>query len=273
MARRGELNAAPLRSVAGTLRWVLRLSAVALLLVGALITAARYTGGTLTGTTGGQLVVGMVVPWGVLAGTVEVGTGRLRDGTERDKVREPARGAWRLFLLAGAAAVLLLVVAGLLGARRMSPLSEAAEHTDEPGSHDSQSGQNCQDRAQPRVERTRWPDVTTQADDIGVAVRKEPREQAESSTAQAKQQYRNPSGGRPADERYRRGEQAEHDDSLRNEFEFARGDVVRGTAAERLTGDGYPREEVAPDQPRPAGDCRGPEARPEARQTDSAVSG
>jgi hypothetical protein len=116
MARRGELNAAPLRSVAGTLRWVSRLSAVALLLVGALIAAARYTGGPLTGTTGGQLVVGMVVPWGVLAGAVEVGTGRLRNGTERDKVREPARGAWRLFRLAGAAAVLLLVVAGLWGA-------------------------------------------------------------------------------------------------------------------------------------------------------------
>jgi hypothetical protein len=117
MAREGKLNAAPLRSVAGTLTWVSRVSALVLLLTGAQMTAARYTSDSLTGSTGGSLVVGMVGLWLVLAGTVEVGTSRLRDGTERDKVREPARAARRLFLVAALAATLLLVVAGLSSAR------------------------------------------------------------------------------------------------------------------------------------------------------------
>jgi putative copper export protein len=117
MAREGELNASPLRSLAGTLTWVSRVSALVLLLTGSQMAAARYTGDSLAGTTGGRLVIGMVALWLVLAGTVEVGTSRLRDGTERDKVREPAREARRLFSLAGVTATLLLVVAGLLSAR------------------------------------------------------------------------------------------------------------------------------------------------------------
>lgn len=119
MAREGELNAAPLRSVAGTLTRVSRVSALVLLLTGAHMGAARYTGDSLIGTTGGYLVVGMVGMWLVLAGTVEVATSRLRDGTERNKVRAPAREARRLFLLAGLAATLLLVVSGLLSARNV----------------------------------------------------------------------------------------------------------------------------------------------------------
>lgn len=116
MAREGELNAAPLRSATGTLTWVSRVSALVLLLTGSQMAAARYTGDSLVGTTGGFLILGLFAPWVVLAVTVEVGTSRLRDGTERDKVREPARAARRLFLVAGLAATLLLAVVGLLSA-------------------------------------------------------------------------------------------------------------------------------------------------------------
>lgn len=119
MAREGEMNAAPLRSVAGWLTRISRLSALVLLLTGSHMAAVRHTGDSLTGTTGGRLVVGMVALWLVLAGTVEVGTSRLRDGTERDKVRQPAREAWRLFVVAALAAALLLVVAGLLSAHNL----------------------------------------------------------------------------------------------------------------------------------------------------------
>jgi putative copper export protein len=119
MAREGEMNAAPLRSVAGWLTRISRLSALVLLLTGSHMAAVRHTGDSLTGTTGGRLVVGMVALWLVLAGTVEAGTSRLRDGTERDKVRQPAREAWRLFVVAGLAAALLLVVAGLLSANNL----------------------------------------------------------------------------------------------------------------------------------------------------------
>lgn len=116
MARRGELNATPLQSVARTLTRVSRLSALALLLTGAHIALTGYSIDSLTGTTDGRLVLGTVVLWFVLAGVVEVGTSRLREGTERDKVREPARGAWRLFVIAAVVAAGLLVVSGLLSA-------------------------------------------------------------------------------------------------------------------------------------------------------------
>lgn len=48
-----------------------------------------------------------------------VGTSRLRDGTERDKMREPARAARRLFLVAGLAATLLLATVGLPSAHNV----------------------------------------------------------------------------------------------------------------------------------------------------------
>jgi hypothetical protein len=116
MAREGDLNATPLRSVTGRLAWLSRVSAVVLLLTGAQMATARYTSDSLVGTTGGSLIFGIFAAWLALAGTVEAGTSRLRDGTERDKVREPARAARRLFLVAGLAATLLLAAVGLLSA-------------------------------------------------------------------------------------------------------------------------------------------------------------
>jgi len=64
----------------------------------------------------------MLALWLVLIATVEIGTGRLTDGTERDKVREPARDARRFFLVAAGAALLLLVNAGLLSANTLGYL-------------------------------------------------------------------------------------------------------------------------------------------------------
>ena len=119
MAREGELNAAPLRSVAGTLTRISRVSALVLLLTGSHMAATRYTGDSLTGTTGGYLVLAMVTLWLVLAATVEIGAGRLRDGTSRDKVREPAREARSFFVVAALTGALLLVVAGLLSANNL----------------------------------------------------------------------------------------------------------------------------------------------------------
>lgn len=117
MARDGELNAAPLRSVAGGLGLVSRLSALVVLVTVSHMAVTRHARDSLLGTTDGHLVFGMGLLALVLAGTVEIGTRRLRDGTERDKVREPARGARPVFLVAGLSAALLLVVAALFGAR------------------------------------------------------------------------------------------------------------------------------------------------------------
>jgi len=115
LARRGSLDAAPLRSLSSSLARVSRLSALVVLLAGLHVAFVRDIGDSLTGT-GGLLALVTLGPWLVLAGTVEIGMGRLREGTERDKVRAPARRSRRLFLVAGLAAVLLLVVAGLVSA-------------------------------------------------------------------------------------------------------------------------------------------------------------
>jgi uncharacterized membrane protein len=114
LAREGDLNAAPLGSVAGKLKRVSRTSAFFLLLTGGHMAAQRYTVESLTGSGGGHLVLTMLVLWFVLAGLVEVGTGKLADGTDRQKVREPAREAGRLFQAGALVAVLLLLNAGVL---------------------------------------------------------------------------------------------------------------------------------------------------------------
>jgi len=114
LARDGRLDAAGLGTVAGKLTTVSRVSALVLLLTGGHMAASRYTVGTLTGSSGGYLVLAMIVLWFVLAGLVEVGTGRLAGGTGKDKVREPARAATRLFQGASVVSVLLLINAGLV---------------------------------------------------------------------------------------------------------------------------------------------------------------
>jgi hypothetical protein len=119
LARDGNLNAAPLSRIAGILTTVSRVSAAVLLLTGGHMAAVRYTSESLLGSQGGYLVVAMVVLWLALMGTVEVGTSRLTDGAERDKVREPARRARRLFGAASVFAALLLINAGLLSAANL----------------------------------------------------------------------------------------------------------------------------------------------------------
>ena len=123
LARDGSLNSAPLAVVTARLRTVTRASSIFLLLTGLYLGLARsYTVESLTGSTGGYLVVAMVVLWVLLAGMVEVGAGKLSEGTDQNKVREPARAA-RPFLLAGSLfGVLLLVVSGLVAAHQVGAL-------------------------------------------------------------------------------------------------------------------------------------------------------
>jgi hypothetical protein len=119
LARDGELNASPLETIASKLTTVSRVSAFVLFATGSHMAAVRHTGDSLTGTQGGYLVITMIVLWLALMALVEIGTGRLTDGTERDKVREPARNAWRFFVVASLAATGLLVTAGLLSANTL----------------------------------------------------------------------------------------------------------------------------------------------------------
>lgn len=119
LGRNGTLNAAPLEYVAGKIRTISRLSALLLLATGSHMAAQRYTGETLFETQAGWLVLSMVALWFLLMTTVEIGASKLTDGTERDKVREPASNARPFFLAASLCAVLLLVVAGLISAQNL----------------------------------------------------------------------------------------------------------------------------------------------------------
>lgn len=115
-AARGELNAEPLESVAGSFRTYSRTSALVLFLTGGHMAADIYTLDSLTGTGRGHLVLTMLGLWFVLAALAEIGAGRLVDGAGDGKVREPGRSARTIFRAAGIVAVLLLVDAGLLAA-------------------------------------------------------------------------------------------------------------------------------------------------------------
>lgn len=119
LARDGELNAAPLESIAGTLTTLSRVSALVLVVTGGYMGVVQHSVDSLLETVGGWLVLSMVVLWVGLMATIEVGTSRVTDGTERDKVRAPARDARPVFLVAAVLATLLLVVAGLLSASNL----------------------------------------------------------------------------------------------------------------------------------------------------------
>lgn len=114
LGRAGDLNAAPLDAVAGKLTLVSRASALVLFLTGGHMAAYAYTVESLTGSPRGYLVIAMLLFWFVLAGLVEVGSSKLTDGTEQQKVREPARAATPFFQGATVLSLLLLIDAGLL---------------------------------------------------------------------------------------------------------------------------------------------------------------
>lgn len=114
LARDANLNAAPLGTIAGKLTTISRASALVLFVTGGHMAATGYTVDSLLGSPRGHLVLTMLVLWFVLAGLVEVGASKLSDGTDRDKVREPARDATPFFRGAAVVAVLLLLDAGAL---------------------------------------------------------------------------------------------------------------------------------------------------------------
>ncbi|MFC7071812.1 CopD family protein [Halovenus rubra] len=122
LARNGTLNATPLESVARKIKLISRTCAVVLLLTGGHMAGQQYTSESLFETKSGWLVLAMVTFWFFLMTTVEIGGAKLTDGTERDKVREPANNARPFFLTASLLAVLLLVTAGLISAQNLGYL-------------------------------------------------------------------------------------------------------------------------------------------------------
>lgn len=114
LAREAEIEAAPVASMTGTLLWISRASAVALLLTGGHMAGTLYTVESLTGTTRGHLVLGMVALWLVLAALVEFAGNRMRAGLQEGYLRDPARSYTNWFRLASLVGILLLVDAGAI---------------------------------------------------------------------------------------------------------------------------------------------------------------
>lgn len=117
LARDGGLDPDSLGSLAGTLRSITRISAVLLVLTGLHLAAVGYTTASLTGSDPGLYVLTMAGLWLVAVGLTEAGTGRLADGVDDGKVREPAHDATRLLQGAAVAGGLVLLTAGALVGR------------------------------------------------------------------------------------------------------------------------------------------------------------
>ncbi|WP_255149749.1 CopD family protein [Halorarius halobius] len=116
VAHAGELAPETLAAATGKLTTVTRVSSVFVFLTGGHQAGVIYTFESLTGSGRGHLVLGMLVLWLAMVAFVEVGASKLRDGTDQDKVRTPAREARPFLRAASVAAVLVLVDAGLLAA-------------------------------------------------------------------------------------------------------------------------------------------------------------
>ena len=113
-ATRGDVGSDALAAMVGRLRWITRIAALAFLATGGHMAGTLYTVESLTGTGRGHLVLTMLALWFLITGLVEVASGKLLDGLETGKLREPARDAKPFFYGAAGLSVGLILTAGLL---------------------------------------------------------------------------------------------------------------------------------------------------------------
>jgi uncharacterized membrane protein len=113
-ALRGDVDGDALASIVGRLGWITRIAALAFLASGGHMAGTLYTFESLTGTGRGHLVLTMIALWFLITGLVEVASGRLTDGLDAGKLREPARDAKPFLYGAAGLSVALVVTAGLL---------------------------------------------------------------------------------------------------------------------------------------------------------------
>mgnify|MGYP000600799906 FL=1 len=113
-ALHGDVGGDALGSIVGRLRWITRIAALAFLASGGHMAGTLYTFESLTGTGRGHLVLTMIALWFLITGLVEVGSGKLADGLDAGKLREPARDAKPFLYGAAGLSVALIATAGLL---------------------------------------------------------------------------------------------------------------------------------------------------------------
>ena len=113
-ALRGDVDGGVLEGIVGRLRWITRVGALVFLASGGHMAGTLYTFESLTGTGRGHLVLTMIALWFLITGLVEVGSGKLTDGLDAGKLREPARDAKPFLYGAAGLSVVLVGTAGLL---------------------------------------------------------------------------------------------------------------------------------------------------------------
>ena len=114
LAKEGEATPDLLAAVAGGLSTLTRVGALFFLATGGYMAATVYGSEGLFAPPRGHLVLTMFGLWVVMTGLVEVGTSRLTDATDENKVRTGAREADSLFKAATGVGVLLLLIGGYL---------------------------------------------------------------------------------------------------------------------------------------------------------------
>lgn len=121
LGRDADIDPGPLDAIVGRLVTLSRIAALVTLATGAHVLYHVTLGGelatdALTNDGSGHAIVTMAVLWLGVIGLVEIGTGRLRDGLDAGKLREPSRDALPWFRGAAALGIAVLTLGGALSA-------------------------------------------------------------------------------------------------------------------------------------------------------------
>lgn len=121
LGRDGDIEPEPLDTIVGRLVTTSRIAAVVMLATGAHVLYNVTLGGEastepLTDSGRGHLLITMIVLWLGVVALVEIGSGRLSEGLDGGKLREPSRNALPWFRGAAVLGIAVLTIGGMLSA-------------------------------------------------------------------------------------------------------------------------------------------------------------
>ncbi|MFW6153445.1 MAG: transporter [Halobacteriota archaeon] len=116
LARDGDLDPEPLSHIVGSVTWISRISALAMVVTGSHLMGSEgfLEVDVLLGSDHGLAIVAMIVLWLALIVLIEIASRRIQSGLSANLVREPARDGLRWFQVATLIGALLLIDGALL---------------------------------------------------------------------------------------------------------------------------------------------------------------